>query len=734
MTSMQRAALAALTLGLSVGARAADLVWYADAPAAGLQDWSWTTHDFNNASPVHAGTRSISMNASGWGGVYLVDEGGTHQFTDYQSLNFWIHGGTTGAQQLNVQFMYKGLAVGQFSVPTYTTGGAIAANAWRQVSVPFNATTTMTHGAFDGLIVMAGTGGNQATLYLDDVVFVQRATALPTGSLTASVDFDGARRAINPEVYGVNFPEDTQHADLRYPLVRSGGNSTTRFNWQSDSHNTAFDYFYQNIADGSGSGLPANNGANRFIDAARLHGGQALVTVTTIGWRPLADRVKRWGFSIQKYGPQDSNECAIYNPPPSWCSADAGNGECQNVVNNTGFCVNGKIVNNDPTDTSIATTPSWTTGWINHLVGRYGLANNGGVRYYALDNEAMLWNSTHRDVHPTPPTYDEVWTRGRDHALAIKAVDPGAKVFGPVTWGWCDLFTSAADAAVGPSCITGADRDAHGGLAFAEWYLKQVCDYQTANGIRVVDYFDAHYYPQGNVDGLGGGSSELPDDAARRLRSLRELYDPNYVSESWVGADGSKPQLIPRLRAWVAARCPGTKLALTEYKWGPDNGATGALAQAEALAIFGREGLDAATRWVAPDVGSLAERAFRMYLDYDGANTRVVGDALTTTVSNGTELGLYAVEDTAHNRNFVMIFNRATAPRDITVTFSQALNGAYQVYRFDAGHDWAAQTPGTINGSSFSLSAVPGRSATLVVLPARGNVGPADAVFANGFE
>lgn len=173
---------------------------------------------------------------------------------------------------------------------------------------------------------------------------------------------------------------------------------------------------------------------------------------------------------------------------------------------------------------------------------------------------------------------------------------------------------------------------------------------------------------------------------------------------------------------------------MVEYKWGPDNGASGALAQAEALAIFGREGLDVATRWVAPDVGSLAERAFRMYLDYDGANARVVGDALTTTSTNTTELGAYAVEDTAHSRNFVLLFNRATAPRDITVTFTQALNGAYQVYRFDAGHDWAAQTPGSINSASFTLTAVPGRSATLVVLPARGNVGPGDAVFANGFE
>ncbi|MBK6729009.1 MAG: hypothetical protein IPG63_17655 [Xanthomonadales bacterium] len=30
-----------------------------------------------------------------------------------------------------------------------------------------------------------------------------------------------------------------------------------------------------------------------------------------------------------------------------------GNGECQNVVNNTGYCNNGPIINNDIADTSV---------------------------------------------------------------------------------------------------------------------------------------------------------------------------------------------------------------------------------------------------------------------------------------------------------------------------------------------------------------------------------------------
>ena len=556
----------------------------------------------------------------------------------------------------------------------------------------------------------------------------------PSGAVvvTASVQLGSVLGEVKAEIYGVNFGDDAQHADLRYPLRRWGGNSTTRYNWQSDSHNTAFDYFYQNIADGNGQNLPNDSGANRFISTTRLNGGEALITVPTIGWMPRGDRVKRWGYSVAAYGLQDSNECAIYNPPPFWCSADAGNGACANVVNNTGFCVNGRIVGNNPLDTSVAIAPASAQAWVAHLVTRHGAANAGGVRYYALDNEAMLWNSTHRDVHPAAPTYDEIWTRGRDYAAAIKAADPQAQVMGPVTWGWCDLFTSASDAAIGPSCIDGPDRQAHGGMPFVEWYLQQACANPMPGGGRRVDMLDVHYYPQGNVAGLGGASdSESATDSARRLRSLRELYDPGYVSESWVGADGSRPQLIPRLRAWIDARCPGTKLALTEYKWGPDNGASGALAQAEALAIFGREGVDLAARWVAPEVGSLAERAFRLFLDYDGTHTRVVGRALAASSSIAGDVGAYAVE-TVGQRLYVLLFNRATASREIVLNLSVALQGNYRVFRFDAATPVSQVASGALSGSSLTLDNVPARSATLLVLPAPTAAAP--FVFANGFE
>ena len=69
------------------------------------------------------------------------------------------------------------------------------------------------------------------------------------------------------------------------------------------------------------------------------------------------------------------------------------------------------------------------------MIGRYGTAASGGVLFYNLDNEPMLWNSTHRDVHPQPLSYDELRDRTYTYGAAIKAADPGAKTLGPVVVG-----------------------------------------------------------------------------------------------------------------------------------------------------------------------------------------------------------------------------------------------------------------------------------------------------------
>ncbi|MGH8172216.1 MAG: glycoside hydrolase family 44 protein [Rhodanobacteraceae bacterium] len=535
------------------------------------------------------------------------------------------------------------------------------------------------------------------------------------GAVAVSVDASANVRPINRDIFGVSFGDAARNAEVGYTVRRWGGNSVTRYNWQVDVHNTASDYFYENIpgSDDRTQIPPLGNDADAFVGEALDAGSQPLMTIPTIGWTPRADSPLNHpyfaGFSVARYGAQQATD--PFDP-------DAGNG-----IRPDGST---PVTGNDPADTSSAVGAAFQQGWVAHFQSTFGGGAAGGVKFYSLDNEVMLWNSTHRDVHPNPTTYDETWANALSYGGAIKQQDPGAKVTGPVTWGYCDLFGSAAD-----NCLDGSDRQAHGGMPFVAWYLQQVCAHPIAGGARAVDYLDLHYYPQGSNVALSNDDS--PSTAARRLRSLKELYDPNWVSESWIAdlGDGDefhydKPNLIPRARAWIDQYCPGTKLAITEYNWGNDGTSSGAVAQAEILGIFAREGVDLATRWVAPDPNSRAERAYTLFLDYDGNGANVQGSSVAAQSANVDQIGAYAF--IGGGRTMVLLTNKDTVAHDVSLNFDRAHYASWNLYGFDAANAVHLVASGTISGTGLTLSALPTISANLLVIEG------GDAIFTDGFE
>ena len=555
-------------------------------------------------------------------------------------------------------------------------------------------------------------------------------------AIDVSVDASADVHAFSPLIFGVAYGDDARAAAVGYPLRRWGGNSTTRYNWKVDVHSTAADWYFENIPGASDRTHvpPLGNAADAFVAATRGYGADVLLTIPTIGWTPRADSPLAHpyfaGFSVARYGVQE--------PPNPWTAAtdpwdsDAGSGECLPAHNPSPNCVaygnqgGHHLVGNDPHDTSIEATSAFQRDWIAHLQATFGAAANGGVRYYALDNEVMLWSSTHRDVHPAPTTYDETWNKALDYGGAIKQQDPAALVGGPVTWGYCDLFGSAAD-----DCVNGSDRAAHGGMPFVAWYLQQVCAHPLAGGARAVDVLDLHYYPPGSNIALDDDDSAAT--AARRLRSLKELYRPDWVSESWISDLGdadanhySKPNLIPRVRAWIAQYCPGTRLAITEYNWGNDGTTSGAVAQAELFGIFAREGVDMATRWVAPEPDTKAERAFALFLNYDGAGAKVQGDSVRATSGNVDQIGAYAFRSGA--RTMVLLTNKTATAQNVALSFASAPGAAWTLYGFDATHAVHAIGSGTLASTALSLSALPAMSANLLVVTG------SDVIFKNGFE
>jgi hypothetical protein len=707
--------LGLLAASAAVG-RAQDLWVYDNALGAGFEDWSWAAHNLAATGDVHSAPTAISWEPDAWQGIYF-HSGGGFACSDYLSLRFWVKGVGGGGQLVTVAIQLDGSAVATVDLNSYLPVGGISSGEWREAVLPF-AALGLDSCSFNELVLQAGTGANQSPLRVDDIRFLFD----PTPPAAAAVAIDPAldRRAISDLVYGVNFASAAQLAAVGYPLNRWGGNRTTRYNWQLDVDNSANDWFFTNYTgEGDPPNLPAGSGADRFMLESRAANAEVILTLPTLGRVAGPDRARRWGFSQELYGPQLMDECSYFpDPPPGWCNPDAGNGRCTQAANPEHCNADGFIDDNDPADTTISVTPSFLTGWVSFAASRVGASSRGGVRYFALDNEPMLWNSTHRDVHPQPPTYDEVRNKGFAIANAVKTLDPQAKILGPDTWGWCDLWTSAADAAGGVSCIDGPDRQAHGGVPFVAWYLAQSCAQLASTGVRPIDYLDVHYYPQSG-EAFGGEAY-----AALRLQSTRELWDPTYTSASWIA---DEVNLLPRLRGWIASSCPGTKLAVTEYSWGDDASPSGALAQAEILAIFGREQVDLATRWVVPASGSKTEEAFRLFLNYDGAGRQAFGDRVRATSNDPAQLGAFAIRGHS-DELYVLLFNKSTAARDVQVSINAALSGNFALYRFTATTALGPAGSATPAGGVLTLT-LPARSATL----ARGQLAT-NVVFIDRFD
>lgn len=680
----------------SWAASASEMTLYDDALGQGVDDWSWATRNLSNTHPVAKGRHSMYMEPDAWGGVSFrlqqpVKRG------QYNHLAFQIHGGDSAWQKMRVYLEHQGNKVGGDHRFTVTKKGG-----WTQVSLNLEKQLNLANSsdAFDRVVIQADTSSDQAPVFLDDIKLQNVATS----EVGVYVDFDRNKRAINPHIYGVNRADDhdqtgrlDQLKALKFPARRWGGTDRSRYNWKSDATHQANDWYFLAVPrEGEKDArLPDGSSADVFMSQSLINQSEPLMTLPTIGWVAKGGGKKWPSFSVAKYGEQTETECSRANAPPG-CHADAGNGRCDPSKNTTGFCDHQtkQIVGNDPFDASAQVGPDFIAAWVAHVNKRAGTAKKEGVRFWALDNEPMLWHKGHRDVHPQLIGYDELWASTVAYGGAVKRQDPDAQIFGPVSWGWCSYFGSAKDQEEG-QCKGGSDRRNHGNKELIPWYLEQVCHYKKKHGVRLVDYLDIHFYPEGkdkgsnaehrDLAGLWGDEGDGSERTVeRRLNAIKELYDWNHVSESWVD---EKMVVIPRMKNWINQHCPGTKLAITEYKFGPDNSWSGALAQAELLSLFAREGVDFATRWQVPKVGSRTEEAFRMYLSYDGKGSQLTGDSTAAYSKNPDSLASYAGSNGKEGHHWVVLINKTKAPIEAVVDFNFMLEGKLRVYQFAKDQD-----------------------------------------------
>jgi hypothetical protein len=104
---------------------------YVDSLLNGFQDQSWATVNYNNTSPVYAGSDSISVTAAQWEALWPAHA--PFNTAPYASLAFGINGGPAGAAGLQVMGVVTNTYQAIYNLPSLT------ANTWVQFNIPLSA-------------------------------------------------------------------------------------------------------------------------------------------------------------------------------------------------------------------------------------------------------------------------------------------------------------------------------------------------------------------------------------------------------------------------------------------------------------------------------------------------------------------------------------------------------------------------------------------------------------------
>lgn len=520
-------------------------------------------------------------------------------------------------------------------------------------------------------------------------------------AVSVSVDANANRHPISPAIYGFAFGSTQDLAVTNFTMNRSGGNATSMYNWQINATNHASDWYFESILDPPET--PGYDG-DSFITQTRAGNASAqpMLTIPMINYLATlgSGGAMKWSFSIAKYGAQTGSD--PYQP-------DAGNGISAATGN--------PITGNNPLDANTPNSVSIQQAWVQHLIQKWGLSGNGGLKYYIMDNEPSLWSSTHRDIHPAAETYQELYNDYVSYASAVRALDPNAMIVGPEEWGWWAMFLSGYDQQNGIGA-SGSDYNTHNKMYYYPWLLSQLNAYRQSTGKQLLNVLSVHYYPQE----LSNSDDDSTAAQLIRNQSTRVLWDPAYVDPSWlneVGINNGIVNLIPTLKSWVTQYYPGLETAITEYNWGDEANLNGATTQADVLGIFGRQALDIATRWTAPANPSPTYLAMEIYRNYDGHVSAFGDTSVSATVPNPDLLSSFAAVRSSDGALTVMVINKQQGSTPVTISLANfASTGTAKAYQIASATQPAITPLGnvTIANNAISLT-VPSQSITLFAIP-----------------
>ncbi|MBC7391172.1 MAG: T9SS type A sorting domain-containing protein [Opitutaceae bacterium] len=449
-----------------------------------------------------------------------------------------------------------------------------------------------------------------------------------------NINVNQGRKPINPDIYGTNTYKAVGKDTLNPTVSRFGGNRSSAYNWENNFSNAGSDYIFSSD--------------DWWLDAVGINKN----TWKTVSGSPVqalvdsAGKTKRSSMiTLQAMGyvSADGNGAVACNAPcnrwiPAYANKPGGNYQYPP----------------DKTDNAV-----YLDEEVSWLVNKYGKASSGGIKYYQIDNEPELWNSTHSKIRTKLVTPVELAQINETFGKMIRIIDPSASIMGFVAFGWYGLVT-----------------------VDLKTYLKEMKIRSTAYGSPLIDIFDWHFYPNDLLNYTANKEWDL-------LQAPRILWDSKYFIQGGAGPMGyygNAPQLMKRYKGIINTEFPGLKMGITEWNSSYDETkVVSGLYVADILGVYGQEDIEVATYFTRPT--AYAATGFKLFRNYDGKNS-TYGDtyvqAISSDVPNAT---VYASTESKTNDDRIHIIAvsknmTSTTNGTFTVSGTKSYIKA-EVYYFD---------------------------------------------------
>ncbi len=297
------------------------LAIYTDSLVNSWQDWSWNTIRNLNYSGtyVHSGTASISATiTNGYSALSLEHSG--FDSTPYTNLTFWINGGPTGGQLLQVYAELTtsggGPAGATISLPKLGT------NTWQQITLSLATLGVAKQPNFTRFSIQDRSGAPEPTFYVDDI----QLTANPPPSLVhVGVNAAQPLRAADSRWLGLNTAIWDGYFDTSYTSNALNELGTTILRFPGGS--SADDYYWATDTSGTNTWTWGTS-FNSFIHIATNAGVQAIITANygdgtpqeAAAWVGCANitnhcNFKYWEVGNENYGTWE-NDTNVYPHDP----------------------------------------------------------------------------------------------------------------------------------------------------------------------------------------------------------------------------------------------------------------------------------------------------------------------------------------------------------------------------------------------------------------------------------